>query len=91
VLIEIALLQPATIVALGATAAQALAGAQVRVLRDRGTAIASPLAPAFFVTVHPSALLREPDAQARDAAFQAFVADLRRAARSAFASPRRHT
>jgi len=80
-LIEIALLQPAVIVALGATAAQSLAGPQVRVLRDRGAPLASSLAPALYVTVHPSALLREPDAAARAAAFAAFVADLRRAAR----------
>jgi DNA polymerase len=35
-LIEIALLQPSVILALGATAAQSLAGPGVRVLRDRG-------------------------------------------------------
>jgi len=79
-LIEIALLQPPVIVALGATAAQSLAGPGVRMRRDRGRPIASRLAPALYVTVHPSALLRERDDAARDAAFAAFVADLRRAA-----------
>ena len=79
-LIEIALLQPRVIVALGSTAAQSLVGPHVRVLRDRGAPIASPLAPALYVTVHPSALLREPDDAAREAAFTAFVDDLRRAA-----------
>jgi uracil-DNA glycosylase len=36
-----------------------------------------------YVTVHPSALLREPDAVAREAAFDALVADLRTALHAA--------
>jgi DNA polymerase len=74
---EIALLAPRVLVALGATAAQSLLGSTVRVLRDRGKPIASQLAPTVYVTVHPSALLREPDEAARHAAFDALVADLR--------------
>jgi len=80
-LIEIALVQPSVVVGLGATAARSLAGPTVRVLRDRGKRLPSELAPALFVTVHPSALLRAPDHAAREEGFVAFVADLRRAAR----------
>jgi DNA polymerase len=74
---EIAAVRPRAIVALGATAANALAGPAVRVTRDRGRLIESPLAPMLSVTVHPSSILRAPDADARAAAMAQFVADLR--------------
>jgi uracil-DNA glycosylase len=74
---EIAAVRPTMIVALGATAALALFGSSVRVLRDRGTWIASPLAPRATVTVHPSSILRSPDGRALAAARRAFVRDLR--------------
>jgi uracil-DNA glycosylase family protein len=79
VLIEIALLQPKALVCLGATAAQSLLGPEVRVLRDRGRPLTSPLAPTVLVTVHPSSLLRAPDHAAREAGYRDFVADLRAA------------
>lgn len=78
-LIEIALLQPKVVVLLGATAAQSLLGSHVRVLRDRGRPIPSPLAPTVLITVHPSSLLRAPDDAAREAGYRQFVADLRAA------------
>jgi len=81
-LIEIALVQPEVIVGMGATAARSLAGPAARVLRDRGKPIPSELAPALYLTVHPSSLLRAPDEKAREEGFAAFVADLRRAART---------
>lgn len=74
---EIASVSPQVIVALGATAARALLGPSVRVLRDRGTWLPSPLAPNVTVTVHPSSLLRAPSPEARQAARQAFIDDLR--------------
>ena len=58
VLAEIELVRPAVLVALGAVAAASLFGKTVSVLRDRGRAIDSPLAPCCFVTYHPSAALR---------------------------------
>jgi len=79
VLIEIALLQPKSLVLLGATAAQSLLGPKVRVLRDRGQSLPSTLAPKVLVTVHPSSLLRAPDDASREAGYQQFVADLRAA------------
>jgi len=77
---EIAAVAPRVIVALGATAARALLGPSVRVMRDRGTWLPSPLAANVTVTVHPSSLLRAPTPEARQEARAAFVADLRRVA-----------
>jgi uracil-DNA glycosylase family protein len=79
--IEIATIKPRVIVALGATAARALAGPAVRVTRDRGRAIESPLAPILMVTVHPSSILRAPDAETRRRSMADFVRDLRAAAK----------
>jgi uracil-DNA glycosylase len=76
---ELALVRPRVLVCLGAVAAQALLGRGVRVTRDRGRPLDSPLAPHVMATVHPSAILRVPD-DARAAAYEAFVADLARVA-----------
>jgi uracil-DNA glycosylase family protein len=76
---EIRLIKPRVIVALGATAAQALLGKQFRVSQDRGKPMASDLAEAVIATVHPSAVLRAPDDR-RDEARQEFIADLKRVA-----------
>jgi DNA polymerase len=75
---EVALVQPAVIVALGATAVSTLLGSRVRVMRDRGQFFPSTFGPRVAVTVHPSSVLRAPDAPACAAARKAFVADLRR-------------
>jgi uracil-DNA glycosylase family protein len=74
---EIAAVAPRIIVALGATAAQALFGRAFRVTRDRGRLMSSALAPHAFATVHPSALLRAPDEEAREREIRRFVEDLR--------------
>jgi DNA polymerase len=79
---ELAVVKPRVLVCLGATAAQALLGSQVRVTQDRGKPMESELAECVFVTVHPSSILRAPDAGAREEAFSAFVADLKRVAES---------
>jgi uracil-DNA glycosylase len=76
---ELALVRPEALVLLGATATAALVGSGVSVLRDRGKAIDSPLAPRVVATVHPSSILRAGDG--RDAAYAAFVKDLRSVAR----------
>jgi len=78
---EIALVRPRVIITLGATASQALLGKQFRVTKDRGKPIASPLAEAIFATVHPSAVLRAPDAAARALAEKELIADLTKVAR----------
>jgi DNA polymerase len=76
---ELRAVDPRIVVVLGATAAKALLGAQFRVTQHRGEVITSETThgPRQFVpTVHPSSVLRVPDAD-RAAAFQALVADLR--------------
>lgn len=77
---ELAVVRPRVLVCMGAVAAQALLGSRVRVTRDRGRPLDSPLAADVSVTVHPSAILRAPDEAARRAAYDAFVADLARVA-----------
>jgi len=78
---EIQLVRPRVIVALGATAAQALLGPKFRVTQHRGKPVASDLAEAVIATVHPSAVLRAPT-DAREQARREFFADLRRVARA---------
>jgi DNA polymerase len=77
---EIAAVAPRIIVALGATAAQALFGKAFRVTRDRGRLVPSALAPHAFATVHPSALLRAPDEETRKREIRRFVEELRKVA-----------
>jgi uracil-DNA glycosylase family protein len=77
---EIAAVAPRIIVALGATAAQALFGRAFRVTRDCGRLVPSALASHALATVHPSALLRAPDEQTRDRETRRFVEDLRKVA-----------
>ncbi|HWF51384.1 MAG TPA: UdgX family uracil-DNA binding protein [Solirubrobacteraceae bacterium] len=73
---EIEMVHPAALVCLGATAAQALLGSQVRIGRDRGKPVPSPLAELVTVTTHPSAILRARGSAERDGAMSEFVADL---------------
>jgi DNA polymerase len=82
--LEIELVKPRVLVCLGSTAARALIGRSFSVSRDRGRFVSSPLAPHVTATVHPSALLRLPSNEDREAALQRFVDDLS-AARSALA------
>jgi uracil-DNA glycosylase len=77
---EIAAVKPQIVVALGATAAQALFGRAFRVTRDRGRLVPSAMAPYALATVHPSALLRAPDEQTRERGIRRFVEDLRKVA-----------
>lgn len=77
---EITAVGPRIIVALGATAAQALFGRGFRVTRDRGRLVPSNLASFALATVHPSALLRAPDEETRHGEVLQFIADLRKVA-----------
>jgi len=79
--LELRLVAPEIVVALGATAAQALLGRAFRVTKDRGKVVSSPLASRVVATVHPSSILRAPDDEARHAEMRAFVRDLRVVAR----------
>jgi uracil-DNA glycosylase family protein len=77
---EIAAVKPQIVVALGATAAQALFGKAFRVTRERGKLIPSRWAPHAIATAHPSSLLRAPDEAARRRDMALFVEDLKTAA-----------
>ena len=78
---EIAAVKPTVVVALGATAAQALFGKAFRATRDRGRPVTSRFARYTMATVHPSSLLRAPDEETRHHETERFIADLKQAAR----------
>jgi len=73
---ELEAVRPTVLLALGATAGKALFGSAVRVTRDRGRLIDSPLAPVAALTMHPSAILRLQDHDEREEALEALVDDL---------------
>ena len=76
---EIELVDPAALVALGATAARQLMGTTVSVLRERGRWLVRNDGRRVLITLHPSALLRMDPAD-KAAAYAAWLADLRHAA-----------
>jgi uracil-DNA glycosylase len=80
---ELDAVKPRVLVALGATAAQALFGKSFSVSRQRGLLVESTLAPFAMATVHPSSILRAPDEKARHEQKIAFVDDLKKVARLA--------
>ena len=73
---ELALLKPRLVVALGATAAQALMGKSFRVTASRGQVFDLPPASKLVATVHPSSILRAPGLENRAVEFDKLVADL---------------
>jgi uracil-DNA glycosylase len=79
---ELSAVKPEAVVLLGATAAKALLGSSFRVTQHRGELLDSDLAPLLSATIHPSAILRAPDEQARAAEREAFADDLRAVARA---------
>jgi DNA polymerase len=87
---EIARVQPEAILLLGATAAQALLGSGFKLTQNRGQFIESESARYVLATLHPSAILRMPEAYQREAAFDSLVEDMRLVAETvhAHADPR---
>ncbi len=73
---ELALIEPELVVALGATAAQAVFGKATAIGANRGRLIDHD-GRKVLVTVHPSYLLRLPDEEAKHREYAAFVADLK--------------
>jgi uracil-DNA glycosylase len=90
---EFVVLKPEVVVCLGATAAKALISPSFRITKDRGQLLPwtppgaatveaadededAPSQTWMLATTHPSAILRTPD-EARGAAYDALVADLR--------------
>jgi DNA polymerase len=74
---EIDLVKPRLIVALGATAAHSVFGKPTPIAKTRGRLIDLAGGAQALVTVHPSYLLRLPDATAKAAGYERFVEDLR--------------
>lgn len=75
---EIAVIRPKLVVAMGATAASALAGRPVSVTKARGPAVFGSTK--GFITVHPSYLLRIPDPARKAQEYRQLVDDLRKVA-----------
>jgi uracil-DNA glycosylase family protein len=76
---EITAVQPQVIVCLGATAAQDLLGSQFRLTKHRGEVFPSSFGP-VTATIHPSAILRMPEPEAKEAEIASLVSDLKTAA-----------
>src|ERR671925_1287739 len=79
---ELRVVEPEALVLLGATAAKAVFGSSFRLTQHRGELLDSDLAPIVTATVHPSAILRAPDEEARVAQRDSFAEDLRVVARA---------
>lgn len=77
---EVRHVRPDLVLALGATAARTLLGPSFRVTRERGLLFPGLDGSLLTATVHPSSILRAPDAARRGAARRAFHDDLRVAA-----------
>jgi uracil-DNA glycosylase len=74
---ERAAVNPALIVLMGGSAGRAILGRPVSVMRERGRPFTLPDGASAFLTVHPSYLLRQPDAASRAREYATFVRDLR--------------
>ncbi len=71
------LVKPQVTVALGATAARSLFGKTMTIGRERGREMRLPDGGTAWITVHPSYLLRLPDAAQAEEEFARFVEDLK--------------
>jgi uracil-DNA glycosylase len=78
---ELEVVEPKVVVCLGATAAQALLGRTFKVTQQHGQWVEWPYEPMATATVHPSSILRAPDAAARETAYRGLVGDLEIVAR----------
>lgn len=74
---ELQLVGPEAVVLMGATAAQAVLGSDVRVTETAGRLIESDLATMVVATIHPSAVLRARSSDDRAALLDRLVGDLR--------------
>jgi uracil-DNA glycosylase family 4 len=77
---ELAVIKPTLVVAMGATAAQSVSGKIAPINKNRGRLIDLDEGIRALVTVHPSYLLRLPDAGSKAREYKRFVSDLRIAA-----------
>jgi probable DNA metabolism protein len=77
---ELASIKPDLVIAMGATAAQCVFNKITPIGKNRGRLIDLAEGVKALVTVHPSYLLRLPDAEAKEREYQRFVEDLKIAA-----------
>jgi uracil-DNA glycosylase family protein len=77
---ELISIKPDLVVAMGATAAQSVFGKITPINKNRGRVIDLGAGVKAVVTVHPSYLLRQPDAEAKAREYARFIADLKIAA-----------
>jgi uracil-DNA glycosylase len=75
--VEIEVVQPEILVCLGATAAQSVTGKSVAIMKERGKFIDSVLGKLTFVTIHPSAILRQRDNDEREQEYRRFASELK--------------
>jgi DNA polymerase len=74
---ELAVVEPEVVVALGATAAQAVVAKSFKVTEHRGEFVdVDGIDALVTATVHPSSILRAPDDETRSLEMTAFVRDL---------------
>ncbi|MBR0718319.1 UdgX family uracil-DNA binding protein [Bradyrhizobium liaoningense] len=85
---EVSAIDPALVVAMGATAAQSVFGKITPIGKSRGRLIDLPDGRKALVTVHPSYLLRLPDEEAKKLEYRRFVDDLKIAAGLQAKTPR---
>lgn len=78
---EVRALKPDVIVCLGVTAAQSVFGKVVRLHELMGKSWDTAMGHNVFATIHPSAILRHPEAAQRDLEYRRFVDDLQMIAR----------
>ena len=75
--VEIEVVQPDILVCLGATAAQSVIGKSVAIMKERGKFIDSVLGKLTFVTIHPSAILRQRDNDECEQEYHRFASELK--------------
>jgi uracil-DNA glycosylase len=83
--LEMDIVRPEVLVAMGATAAQAIIDPRFRVTESHGIVLdpVTPGGPRLVATIHPSAVLRTRTSEERDAALRMLTDDLAVAARAA--------
>ena len=74
---EIEIVRPKLVVCLGTTAAQSMLGKVVRIGVERGRFLENEFAGTLFVTIHPSAILRQREKAEREKEYLHFLADMK--------------
>jgi len=74
---EMEVLRPKILVCMGATAAQSVLGKTVLITKERGKFIDSDFGRVTFVTIHPSAILRQSDKEEQEKEYRRFAAEMK--------------